>query len=145
MQAVDELKEGAHQHGVSQPQNAVAEAGLALSPAEAPSSSSTPDTIEELKDGEKAQSDAAGSPISNPPPTPKSQPPEAQNRVSVARAEQEFAELSRQLSYQSHDGGKLSKTTSKASVLSRRRSKKETDIETDPESSSGSEGDPWDL
>ena len=143
MQAIDELKEGAHQHGVSRPQNAVAEAGLR--PPEAPSSSSTPDTVEELKGGGKGQSDAAGSPISNPPPTQNSQPAEAQNRVSVARAEQEFAELSRQLSCQSHDGGKLSKTTSKASVLSRSRSLKETDIEKDPESSTESEGEPWDL
>ena len=134
MQAVNELKEGAHQHGVSQPLNAVAEAGL-----KAPSSASTPDTIDKVEDGEKGQSDVAGNPTSN------LQPSEAQNRVSVTRAEQEFAELSRQLSYQSHDGGKLSKTTSKASVLSRRKGQKEADIEKDPGSSSGSEGEPWDL
>lgn len=146
MQAVNELKEGAHQHGASRPLNAVAD--TSLNPLEAPSSASTPDTFEEVEIGEKVQSDAAGSPISLisiPQPTQFPQPPEAQNRVSVARAEQEFAELSRQLTSQSHDGGKLSKSTSKASVLSRRKSKKETDIEKDPGSSTESEGEPWDL
>lgn len=142
MQAIDELKQGAHQHGVLRPPNTAAEAHV--NPEISPSAS-TPDTIDELKSEEHNHLNGPDSTLSKVPPTKALQPSEAQNRVSVARAEHEFAELNRQLTNQSHESRKLSRTTSRASGLSRHSAKKEKDLEKDPASSTDSEGEPWDL
>ena len=135
MQAVNELIDGANQHGVSERPERVAEADPEPAAVALPS---TPDTIE---DSEKHDAEGQGS--SYVPAKRTLQPSEyQQNRVSVARAEQEFAELSRQLSSQSQSSRKLSRSLTGLSKVS---SKKEVDLEKEPGSSSDSEEGAFDL
>ena len=150
MQALDELEKGAHQHGISERPDKVAETEGKGEDAEA--SPSSPDTIEEAEKFEDARpdfEDQVGE--SYVPAKRKLEPSDYQtNRVSVARAEHEFAELSRQMSSQSQTSRKLSRTVStvskhstvsKPSIVSR---KKEVDLEKDS-STSESEGDVFNL
>ena len=147
MQAVGELVQGAYQHGVSLPPSAVAEADPE---ARKEVDASTPDTVAEVEEF-KAH---------HPPPPEPSEgttylenvssqsstsalPPE--NRVSVGRAEAEFAELSHQLSGISEKSKAVSRRPSHGSFLSRGSGLKEKDIEKEPTSSTESEVDSWDL
>lgn len=143
MQALDELKGGAHQHGVWRTPTAVAEASA--EPPDESSKASPPDTFIDVAGTPSHSLNNAGLPSSHSSHPRVLQPSEAQNRVSVARAEHEFAELSRQLSNQSQDSRKLSHQASKASGLSRHSEKEETDLEKAPASSADSEEERWDL
>jgi len=145
MQAVDELVEGAHQHGVSRPPNAVAEADPEL---RRQNGTPTPDTVDEVAEFKAHHP---------PPPEPKDSPyhppglplqPTAsatsQNHVSVAEAEAQFAELSRQLSGLS-EKSKISKKTSHGSMLSRDSGLMGKDLEKEQATSADSEEESWDL
>ena len=144
MQALGELIQGAPQHSLPHSQNAVSEAGN--NGVDAPTSHAI-DEVEQFK---------AQHP---PPPEPNQQaaglesqsshlsvPTSAsENRVSVGRAEAEFAELSHQLSNISEKSRTISRKPSRGSVLSRGSGIKEKDIESEPTSSTESDTDPWDL
>lgn len=139
MQAVDELQKGAHQHGVSDRPGVVAQ-NYPQTPED--NGASTPDTIDvqeaEIDDAEKMGTSYL-------PVQPKLEPADYQtNRVSVARAEQDFAELSRQLTSNSIASRKLSKTISNVS-RNTKASKKEIDVEKEASSSGSSEEEPFDL
>ena len=139
MQAFKALKDGAHQHGLPRPTNVVAE--TRTGPPKEPSYTATPDTedIDDRKDRSNYP-DAYLSQSS----VKVLQPSEAQNRISVARAEHDFAELSRQMSSQSQGSRKLSHKSSKASGLSMYKTEQEVDLEKDPATPSESD-EPWDL
>lgn len=145
MQAVDELIQGTHQHGVSRPPSAVAEADPR---AEKDDGRHTPDTVNEVDDFKAHHP---------PPPEPNGSQyfpngstvqsatsTTSPNRVSVSAAEAQFAELSRQLTGLS-EKSKLSRQQSHGSVLSRRAGLKEKDLENEQVSSSESEEESWDL
>ena len=134
MQAVDELAKGAHIHGVSGDPVAVGE--TVAEPANL-DGSSTLDTVEDVETGDVKGPGSSYVPIKR-----ELQPSEHQhNRVSVARAEHDFAELSRQLSSQSQSSRKLSRIASSGSKISR----KDVDVEKEPASSTDSEEEPWNL
>ena len=147
MQALDELVQGANQHGLSGTPDAVAQADPR---AGKEVDAFTPDDIAEIEEfkanypppPEPNQSATASDPTSSRPST-STLPPE--NRVSVGRAEAEFAELSRQLSSISEKSKTVSKKPSRGSILSRGSGLKEKDIEKEPSSTTASEEDSWDL
>ena len=147
MQSVGELVQGAHQHGDSDSPIAVAEANPEAKKDLDPS---TPDAILEVEEFK------ANHP---PPPDPDEQVINldtasfhsststfsSENRVSVGRAEAEFAEVSRQLTGISEKSKAISRRPSRGSILSRASGLKEKDIEKQPTSSTESEADSWDL
>ena len=147
MQALGELIEGAHHHGVSRPPNAVAEADLGASKE---GEASMPDTIAEV---EAFKASYPPPPEPNKPATnpeavssrPSTSTAPLDNRVSVGRAEAEFAELSRQLSGISEKSKTISRKPSHGSILSRGSGLREQDIEKEPTSSTESEIGSWDL
>ena len=147
MQAVDELIQGVHQHGVSESPSAVAEADPETS---REIGASTPDTIAEIEEfkahyppppGPNGQAANLDYPSSQ----PSTSISPSENRVSVGRAEAEFAELSRQLSGISGKSKAISRRPSRGSILSRGSGLKEKDIEKQPTNSEESEADSWDL
>ena len=147
MQALDELVQGANQHGLSEAPDAIVQADPQ---AGKEADTSTPDIIVEVEEfkahypppPEPNHSATASDPISSRPST-STLPPE--NRVSVGRAEAEFAELSRQLSSISEKSKTVSKKPSRGSILSRGSGLKEKDIEKELSTSTASEEDSWDL
>jgi len=146
MQAVNELIEGTHQHGVSRPPSAVAEADSEPSKQ---AGTSTLNTVNEVEAFSGADHPPPPEPIDRPyhPDGAPYQPlttTSSQNRVSVSGAEAQFAELSRQLSELS-EKSKLSRKTSHGSVLSRGSGLKEKDVEKRQTSSSESDEDSWNL
>ena len=147
MQAVGELVQGAHQHGVSESPIAVAEADLEASKN---IDLSTLDTITEIQDFKahhppppEPHESATDLRTASLHPSTSTLPPE--NRVSVARAEAEFAELSRQLSGISEKSKAISRRPSRGSILTRGSGIHEKDIEKELSNSTESEVDSWDL
>ena len=147
MQALHELVQGADQHGLSGTPDAVAEAdpraGKKIDVL-------TPDSIAEVEEFKAHHppppepNQSANDPDSTSSrPSTSTLPPE--NRVSVGRAEAEFAELSRQLTSMSEKSKTVSKRPSRGSILSRGSGLKEKDIEKEASTSRGSEADSWDL
>ena len=147
MQAVGESVQETHQHGDSDSPIALAEANPEASK---DLDTSTPNAIPEVEEFK------ANHP---PPPDPNEQGADletasfqsststvsAENRVSVGRAEAEFAEVSRQLTGISEKSKAISRRPSRGSILSRGSGLKEKDIEKQPTSSTESEADSWDL
>ena len=147
MHAIGELVQGAHQHDDSDSPIAVAEANPEAKKDLDPS---TPNAILEVEEFK------ANHP---PPPDPDEQVINldtasfhsststfsSENRVSVGRAEAEFAEVSRQLTGISEKSKAISRRPSRGSILSRASGLKEKDIEKQPTSSTESEADSWDL
>ena len=147
MQADDELVHQAHQHGDSESPIPVAEANPEPGKNLDASSLDAIPEVEEFK---------ANHP---PPPEPNEQTMNletsslpsststfsSENRVSVGRAEAEFAEVSRQLTGISEKSKAISRRPSRGSILTRGSGLKEKDVEKQPASSTESEADSWDL
>ena len=147
MQAVDELVHQAHQHGDSESPIPVAEANPE------PSKDLDASTLDAIPEVEEFKANHPPSPEPNEQTMnletsslPSSTSTfSSENRVSVGRAEAEFAEVSRQLTGISEKSKAISRRSSRGSILTRGSGLKEKDVEKQPASSTESEADSWNL
>lgn len=147
MRAINGMIDGAHQHVVSRPLPAGAGADSERSKETDPSTLDTVTQNEQFKESHPTPPEPAepSSHTNGVSPRPSTTSTSAQSRVSVGRAEAEFAELSRQLTGISEKSKNLSRKPSHGSVLSRGNGVKDKDVEKDLTSSTESEEESWDL